>query len=99
MTKQSLNIFKNIDMKILFISLCCALCMAANAQSTVTKTYPVQAGQQVVLRFDYPQVKISTWDKNEVSVIAHVDIEYHGYDSLFTLQSEQEKGVLGVNDA
>ena len=85
-------------MKILFISICCALCMAANAQPTITKSYPVQPGQQLNMRSDYPVVKISTWDKSEVSVIAHVDIDEHEYDSAFKLKSETMNGALVISD-
>ena len=74
------------------------MCMAANAQSTVTKSYLAQPGQRISLHFDYPVVKISTWDKNEVSVIAHVDINENENDGNFKLKSETLNGVLSISD-
>src|ERR1700760_787860 len=85
-------------MKNLLICICCALSMAANAQSTVTKSYPAQAGQEIKLKFDYPIVKISTWDKNEVSVVANVDINDHENDSAFELSEENESGTMVIRD-
>lgn len=85
-------------MKILFISICFALCMAANAQSPVTKSYPAQPGQRVTLRFDYPVVKISTWDKNEVSVTADVNINEHENDNAFVLKEETVNGAIEIGD-
>ena len=52
-------------MKILFISICCALFLGAHAETVINKSYPAERGQHVILKFDYPIVKISTWDKNE----------------------------------
>ena len=85
-------------MKNLFVCICCALCLGANAQSTVTKSYPAQAGQEVRLKFDYPVVKISTWDKNEVSVIAHVDINDHENDSAFEITEEAVGGAIVIKN-
>ncbi|MDZ7649610.1 MAG: hypothetical protein U5K54_21975 [Cytophagales bacterium] len=45
------------------------------AQSPVNKTYAVTAGENISLRFDYPElIKISTWDKNEISITGTVSI-------------------------
>ena len=45
------------------------------AQTPVNKTYPVTTGQKISFRFDYPElVKISTWDKNEISIVGTVSI-------------------------
>jgi hypothetical protein len=45
------------------------------AQTPVNKTYPVTADQKISLRFDYPElVKITTWDKNEISIVGSVSI-------------------------
>lgn len=85
-------------MKTLFICMCCALCLGASAQETVTKSYPAQAGEQINLRFDYPVVKISTWDKNEVSVVAHVDINDHENDNAFELEQSSDNGEMTIRD-
>ncbi len=78
-------------MKNLFIGICCALNVGAQAQTTFTRSSPVHPGQHLEFKFDYPAVKISTWDKNEVSVTATVNINDHEYDRNFELQ-QQNKG-------
>lgn len=85
-------------MKIFFISICCALFLGAHAETVITKSYPAERGQQVNLKFDYPVVKISTWDKNEVSVIAHVNINDDENDSAFELDGQTTNGTIVVTD-
>jgi len=85
-------------MKNLFVCICCALWFGAHAQETVTKSYPATAGQQINLKFDYPKVKISTWDKNEVSVTAHVDINDHENDNAFELEQSNDNGEMTIRD-
>ncbi|MCW5909429.1 MAG: hypothetical protein KIT62_00055 [Cyclobacteriaceae bacterium] len=58
----------------------------AMAQTPVNKSYPVTAGQKISLRFDYPElVRISTWDKNEISITGTVIINGGEHDSIFEL--------------
>lgn len=59
---------------------------ALAAQTPVNKNYPVSAGQKISLRFDYPElVKISTWDKNEISITGSVSINGGENDDAFEL--------------
>lgn len=85
-------------MKIFFMGICCALSVCAFAQSSVTRSFPVQEGQQVTLKFDYPVVKISTWEKNEVSVIAHININDHENDGAFMLEEQTDQGRIVIGD-
>lgn len=85
-------------MKTFLVGICCALTFSAHAQTILTKSYPLQPGQQVKLNFDYPGVKISTWGKAEVSVIAHVKINDGENDSAFTLDGQVINGVLVISD-
>lgn len=86
-------------MKTIFMWLCCIIATGTTAQSTVNRSYPVKAGQQVELDFDYPRiVKVSTWDKNEVSVIAHVIINDGENDSAFALEDKTIDGVLTIRN-
>jgi len=85
-------------MKKFFVGICCALTFGAHAQTTFTRSYPVQPGQQLNFKFDYPVVKISTWDKNEISVIARVNINDDEYDSNFELQEQSTDGAIVISD-
>lgn len=85
-------------MKLFLISLCCVLTFFARAQTTVNKSYPARSGQQVILKFDYPKVKVSTWDKSEVSVIAHVSINDGENDSAFLLEEKESNGAIVISD-
>jgi hypothetical protein len=86
-------------MKNLFIGIYCALTFGAQAQTAFTRSYPVQPGQHLNFKFDYPAVRISTWDKNEVSVTATVNINDHEYDQNFELQQENKEGTLVISDS
>jgi hypothetical protein len=56
------------------------------AQTPVNKTYPVATGQKISFRFDYPElVKITTWDKNEISIAGSVSINQGEHDEAFEL--------------
>jgi hypothetical protein len=59
-------------MKIFFIGICCALSIGAYAQTVTNKSYAATAGQQIRFKFDYPVIHISTWEKNEVAITAHL---------------------------
>jgi hypothetical protein len=85
-------------MKKFFIGICCALTFGAHAQTIFTRSYRAQPGQHLSFKFDYPAVKISTWDKNEVSVTASVNINDHEYDGHFELQEQTKEGTLMISD-
>jgi hypothetical protein len=72
---------------LILIALCC-LGEATLAQTPVNKTYPVQAGQSIKFHFDYPDlIKVSTWDKNEISIQGTVSINGGESDDAFELSS------------
>ena len=86
-------------MKTILISLCSLLTLAAAAQTVVSKTYPVKAGETVELAFDYPKlVRVSTWDKNEVSVVAKVSINGGQNDDAFVLEEGRTNGTVSVRN-
>jgi len=85
-------------MKIFFVGICCALSIGAFGQTTVSKTYPAKEGEQITLKFDYPVVKVSTWDKNEVSVTAHVSINEGENDNAFMLEQQSVQGGMVISD-
>jgi hypothetical protein len=86
-------------MKKYFIGVCCAfLSITVFAQTTISKLYPAQAGQQIKLKFDFPEVKVSTWEKDQVSVIAHVSINDGENDSAFVLDEQLTNDVIVISD-
>jgi hypothetical protein len=83
-------------MKTLFIFLCCIITAGANAQTVVNKSYPVKAGQQIEISFDFSNVKVSTWDRNEVSIVAHVNINEGENDSAFELEDKSTDAMVNI---
>lgn len=68
------------------------------AQTVVNRSYAVKSGQHILLKFDYPVVKISTWDKNEVAITAKVNINDGENDNAFVLEDETVDGVLQISN-
>lgn len=56
------------------------------AQTPVTKSFAASTGQKILLRFDYPElIKVSTWEKNEISITGKVSINGGEHDNAFEL--------------
>jgi hypothetical protein len=69
------------------------------AQTPVNKTYPVTAGQKISFRFDYPElVKISTWDKNEISIVGTVSINQGESDDAFELLQSNTGSTIYIEN-
>jgi hypothetical protein len=67
------------------------------AQTTLNKSIPVQAGQTIDMKFDYPQlVKVSTWEKNEIQIGGTVSINNGENDDAFILESSQEGKTIKI---
>jgi hypothetical protein len=84
------------------IGLCILLIASATtgiAQTTIDKSIPVKAGQELKVHFDYPKlVKVSTWDKNEVSVQGTVLINGGENDDAFLLHIGTEGQAITVRN-
>jgi hypothetical protein len=77
------------------------LCVGWNlwAQTPINKSIPVQAGQKIDMRFDYPQlIRVSTWDKNEVLVQGNVSINGGENDDAFELQTSASNNTVYVKN-
>jgi len=73
--------------------------ICAFSQTKVTKTYAVQNGQKIALKFDYPKlIHISSWDKNEIEINATVNINNGENDSAFTLDQTIIDGTVSVSN-
>lgn len=69
------------------------------AQTQVNKTYLVKQGQKISLRFDFPElVKISTWDKNEISITGSVSINGGENDDAFELLESNSVNSLFIEN-
>jgi hypothetical protein len=67
------------------------------AQTPINKSFAVQAGQTISFYFDHPElVKVSTWDKNEVSITGTVSINNGENDDAFGLTSSVSGVVLNI---
>jgi hypothetical protein len=72
---------------------------ALAAQTPVNKNYPVSAKQTISLRFDYPElIKISTWDKNEISVTGSVTINGGDNDDAFELLQSTSANTIYIEN-
>jgi hypothetical protein len=86
-------------MKYILLLLLSTGTLCATAQTMVNKSYPVKANQKISFRFDYPKlVRISTWDKNEVSIQAKVSINNGANDDAFELSDNTEDGTLQIRN-
>ena len=71
----------------------------AYAQTKIDKTVPVAAGQKIRMRFDYPElVKVSTWEKNEISIQGVVSINDGENDDAFVLEARTEGSTVSVSN-
>jgi hypothetical protein len=69
------------------------------AQTPVNKTIPVKAGQTLSMTFDYPDlVKVSTWDKNEISITGEVSINGGESDNAFELITDNSGSVISIRN-
>ena len=64
---------------------CLILSVPVLAQTKIEKTIPVKAGQKLSLNFDYPEVKLQTWDKTEIRITGTVSINRGENDNAFEL--------------
>lgn len=83
----------------LIVLLALAFPFASTAQTQVNKTLPAQAGQTIVMHFDYPElIKVSTWDKNEISITGSVSINSGENDDAFELITSTAGGRISIRN-
>lgn len=86
-------------MKILFIVAALGASLTGISQTKIDKTIPVRPGEKIRFRFDYPElIRVSTWDKNEISIQGTVSINGGEHDDAFILESTANDGVLSVRN-
>lgn len=73
--------------------------MQSFAQTPINKTIPYQAGQVIVMHFDYPElIRVSTWDKNEVSITGTVSINNGENDNAFELSTSNSGKEISIRN-
>lgn len=83
--------------KLVFVGL--LLSAQAYAQTPINKTSPVKSGQKITMHFDYPElVKVSTWDRNEISVQGTVSINSGENDDAFELTISESGGTISIRN-
>jgi hypothetical protein len=86
-------------MRTIITSALVIIAVAASAQTKIDKTIPVTKGQTIRLWFDYPQlVRISTWDKNEISVTGTVSINGGEHDDAFELDIKNSSNTIFIKN-
>jgi hypothetical protein len=73
------------------------LLFEVSAQKKYEKSITWKAGQKLVLDFNYVDLKIHTWDKNEVGISGSVSINRGENDDAFDLTVEQAAGQVKVS--
>ncbi len=82
----------------LFLPLCLIM-MQATAQTIISKTIPVQKGQQLKMKFDYPElIKVTTWDKSEISFEGRVSINGGENDDAFKLDINASGNTITIRN-
>ncbi|MEO5582501.1 MAG: hypothetical protein ABIR66_07400 [Saprospiraceae bacterium] len=67
------------------------------AQTPINKTFPVTGAQKIDMHFDYPHlVRVSSWDKNEVSISGTISINGGENDDAFKLTSSTNNATLSI---
>lgn len=73
------------------------LTLSSFAQTAVNKSIPVSAGQKINMHFDYPElVRVSTWDKNEISIQGSVSINGGENDDAFVLERSTSGNLISI---
>ena len=65
----------------------------------MNKTIPANKGQTISMNFDYPElIKISTWDKNEISIQGEVTINNGENDDAFELLTSASGNTIVIEN-
>ena len=69
------------------------------AQTQINKSIPVSSGQNVFIHFDYPElIRVSSWDKNEVSIQGTVSINNGESDDAFELITSSSGTTVSIKN-
>lgn len=81
----------------IFLSL--VLVSAGVSQTAINKTVPLRTNQQVRMHFDYPElIRVSTWEKNEISIQGSVSINGGENDDAFELIVDTQGNYVDIRN-
>jgi hypothetical protein len=70
---------------------------SAFSQTPISKTIAAQPGQKIRMKFDYPElIKVTTWNKNEISITGEVSINGGENDDAFSLDASTSGNDISV---
>ncbi len=69
------------------------------AQRVIEQTYKTNKDQPVLLQLGYPNLKVTSWDKDEIYIKATVNISNNKYNDRFELRSQTMAGKLHILDS
>lgn len=73
------------------------LTISSLAQTPVNKALSVRPGQKITMHFDYPElVRVSTWDKSEISIQGSVSINGGENDDAFVLDTDGSGSTISI---
>ena len=73
------------------------LALSSLAQTAINKSILVSPGQKINMHFDYPElVRVSTWDKNEISIQGSVSINGGESDDAFVLETSTSGNLISI---
>jgi hypothetical protein len=84
---------------ILFIIVALIAPLKDYAQTAINKSVAIQPGQKIVMHFDYPElVRVSTWDKNEISIQGTASINNGENDDAFILEASTQGNTVTIRN-
>lgn len=73
--------------------------VSALAQTVVDKALPVSPSQRITMQFDYPKlIRVTTWEKNQVSIQGTVSINGGENDDAFELITSSDAGIITIRN-
>lgn len=69
------------------------------SQTPINKTLTVSAGQNILMHFDYPEmIRVTTWEKNEISIQGTVSINNGESDDAFELFTTSSGNTITIKN-
>lgn len=74
-------------------------CSYVYGQRQIDETIAVKSGQTLNMRFDYPElIRISTWEKSEISIKGTATINFGANDDAFELNISNQGDVVSIEN-